>query len=100
MVIDANYRTGAFVFYMYMNVIIIYGPIVEVKCRVPSPPIHGDVVNTQVEYPVDDRVEFRCDAGYTLVGAAVWTCRDTGYWDQQCVTCVGPGTHSCDGPFL
>ena len=65
--------------------ILIFLNAVE-KCERPDDPINGNVVSrkkNQEVFGVDEKVWFKCDKGFDLVGKKNFVCRKNGNWKPQ-----------------
>ncbi|XP_035825150.1 MAM and LDL-receptor class A domain-containing protein 1 [Aplysia californica] len=57
------------------------------NCSSPQPLKNGQIDGR--DFSVGARVLYRCDSGYTLVGASERVCRDLGQWTGDSPACLG-----------
>ena len=64
---------------------IVFVVVVQ-QCRRPADPQNGDVVSrnkNQVLFKAGEKVWFKCDNGFNLVGAKDFVCQRNGNWLPQ-----------------
>ncbi|KAJ8676669.1 hypothetical protein QAD02_012456 [Eretmocerus hayati] len=74
---------------------------IGVTCKNLLAPDNGDIEYVTTEHDRDDltilqvgqKLEFKCDAGYTLVGQSVLTCQNNGTWNFERPTCIPMSCH-------
>ena len=60
------------------------------NCRRPDEPNNGDIIPPRVhEFKPGQKIWFKCDSSYSLVGTKDFLCQDDGTWHpDEFPTCV------------